>query len=158
MEVAVSAEELIHVKMGEKISKYASLREFLARKNPGFTVRNNAFVIGQLGLILKGPNKNFREFLKRTADKGVNSKHRYQALVSRILNVTLKGSLQIYKWFRTGARPERAKAKVLPTKEYQSKLASFMKLRGEGKNRTQRTRSKRSEPHKVHPNNMEKQS
>ena len=69
LEVAVSIEELIHVKMSEKVSKYASLREFL----------------------------------KRTAGKGVNSKHRYQALISRILNVTLKGSLQIYKWFRTGA-------------------------------------------------------
>ena len=97
------------------------------------TVCNHAFVIGELGLILKGPNKNLREFLKKTAGKGVNSKHRYQALISRILNVTLKESLQIYKWFRTGARPERAKAKVLPPTEYQSKLASFMKLRGEGK-------------------------
>ena len=97
MEIAVSAEELIHVKMGEKISKYASLREFLARKNPGFTVRNHAFVIEQLGLILKGPNKNLREFLKRTAGKVVNSKHRYQVKISRIVNVTLKGSLQIYK-------------------------------------------------------------
>ena len=108
MEIAVSAEELIKDKFAEKMSKYASLCEHLKSKHPGYKVQNYAFVIGQLGIIQKDSDRNLKAFRKAiirkkgTIKEGSTRSGRYQNLIAKILNIILKGSLKMYRWFRIG--------------------------------------------------------
>ena len=101
MEVVVSAEELIKDKFAEKLSKYVSLCKHLREKHPGYKVKNFAFVIGQLGIIQRDSDSNLKAFRKEVMGKkgivkaGSIRKVLYHNLMARILNITLKGSLDM---------------------------------------------------------------
>ena len=77
-------------------------------RNPGYKGKNFAFVIGQLGIIQRDSDSNLKAFRRAVIGKrgivkaGSTRKGLYRNLIARILNVTLKGSLDMYRWFRTG--------------------------------------------------------
>ena len=78
------------------------MAKHLIKMHSAYKVRTHAFVIEQLGIIQRDPNKSLKEFRKRVL-KGTLSRRTvkdcFVKLLSRIQNIALKGSLEMYKWF-----------------------------------------------------------
>ena len=114
LEVAVAAEDLIGVKEWEKENKYRPMVESLKKKYQGYKVRSLQFVVGQLEILTKCSVQHLKIFRAcsklRAPNKGNPEKNSsMENIISKIQNVGLKGSLNIYAWF-TGAGSNRAES------------------------------------------------
>ena len=98
------------------------------------------FVIGQMGIISKESILKLHKFRRRIMGrKDMHSSYKRGLLVSKMLNVTLKGSLNIYRWFVSSSPTPPWQKRGLPSLGYVRKLNAqgrhtnfFRDVRGTG--------------------------
>ena len=77
----------------------------LEKRYKGYKAQCQAIVIGQLGVISWATNLAIIKTRKSTLTKRNDTlpKRHSDELITKILNVTIKGSLEIYRWFMSDA-------------------------------------------------------
>ena len=105
VEVGVSAEDLASIKEEEKTKKYLKAAKMLEKRYKGYKEGCRAIVIGQLGVVSWATNLAIIKTRKSTlTERNDTLPKRYaDELIAKILNVTMKGSLEIYRWFMSEA-------------------------------------------------------
>ena len=146
-EIGVSVEDLTSCKEEEKIKKYRKSAAMLTRRYRGYTVDCRAFVIGQLGAVSSVTHRNLYQLRKSVLTKKDHRlpKRPIEELYGKLLNVTIKGSLQIYRWFISDAVTPKWEARDRAPAVYTDCLKKLVDKRKSER----RARSPKSAKHRV---------
>ena len=129
IEVGISAEDLAATKEEEKTKKYLQAAKMLEKRYKGYKAECRAIVIGQLGVISWATNLAIIKTRKSTLTKkdDTRPKRHVDELIAKILNVTIKGSLEIYRWFMSDAPTPHFETRSRAPALYAKRLAELKK-------------------------------